>query len=277
MKIIDAHHHLWQYDPQKHGWIDDTMIKLRRDFMPQDLKKEMQSVGVDGCVAVQADTSEQETDFLIDLANQHSFIKGVIGWVDFTADDIEERLQHYAQFESVKGMRHVVQDEPDDEFLLRDDFQHGISQLKQFDLTYDILIFARHLPIAVQFAEQFPDQKFVLDHIAKPDIKQQKMDDWEEGIRQLARHPTMYCKLSGIITEADWDDWKSQDIIPYLDVIMDAFGPDRLMFGSDWPVCILAGSYKQVYELIDNYLQLLTKEERAAILGKNAIEFYELA
>lgn len=276
MKIIDAHHHLWQYDTKKHGWIDDTMSILRRDFMPQDLQKEIQSIGVDGCVAVQADTSEQETDFLIDLANQYSFIKGVVGWVDFTADVIEERLQHYAQFDPVRGMRHIVQDEPDDEFLLREDFQHGISQLRQFDLTYDILIFARHLPVAIQFAEQFPDQKFVLDHIAKPEIKQQKINDWEEGIRQLAQHPKMYCKLSGIITEADWDDWKSQDIIPYLDVVLDSFGPGRLMFGSDWPVCILAGSYKQVYELIYDYLQSLTKQEQAAIFGKNAIEFYNL-
>ncbi|MFH5832210.1 amidohydrolase family protein [Halalkalibaculum sp. DA384] len=273
---IDAHQHFWNYDPQRHGWINEEMKVLKQDFLPLHLKKEMDKVGVEGCVAVQADQTERETDFLLEQAEEHDFVKGVVGWLDIRADNLEERLNHYAEHEALKGLRHIVQDEPDDRFLLQPDFLRGIKTFGDYDLTYDILIYARHLPVAVEFASKFPDQKFVLDHIAKPEIKTQKIEEWENGIRELAKHPKMYCKISGMVTEADWQHWKPKDFTPYLDVVFDAFGADRLMFGSDWPVCTLAAGYREVYELIGDYISGLSQYEQGLIMGKNAIAAYNL-
>lgn len=274
MEIIDAHQHFWRYNASKHSWISDDMEVLRADFLPPDLKKELDRAGVDGCIAVQADQSEEETDFLLELARKYSFIKGVVGWLDLRADDLEERLEHYTGNDYLKGIRHVIQDEPDDWFLLRAGFLRGVEKLREYNLCYDILIFARQLPVAVEFAARFPDHRFVVDHIAKPDIKEQKIVKWEEGIRELARHPKMYCKISGMVTEADWKNWKSEDFKPYLDVVFDAFSPERLMFGSDWPVCTLAVGYQEIYRLVRNYIGGLGPEEQAMILGGNAREFY---
>jgi len=276
MAIIDAHQHFWQYDPDRHSWLTEEMASLRRDFMPPDLKPLLDKNGVDGCVAVQADQTERETKFLLELANQYDFIKGVVGWLDLQADNLEERLQRFHQHKFLKGLRHIVQDEPDDRFLLRPDFLRGVKLLQEFELTYDILIYARHLPVAVEFASKFPDQPFVLDHIAKPEIKNQKIDAWEQGIRELAKHPEMYCKISGMVTEADWESWQPEDLQPYLDVVFDAFGPDRLIFGSDWPMCTLASSYKQVLDIVKNYIQRYPKEDQEKIMGKNVKQFYNL-
>ncbi|MFH5883647.1 amidohydrolase family protein [Halalkalibaculum sp. DA3122] len=273
---IDAHQHFWNYDPQRHGWINEEMKVLKQDFLPLHLKKEMDKVGVEGCVAVQADQTERETDFLLEQAEEHDFVKGVVGWLDIRADNLEERLNHYAEHEALKGLRHIVQDELDDRFLLQPDFLRGIKTFGDYDLTYDILIYARHLPVAVEFASKFPDQKFVLDHIAKPEIKTQEIEEWENGIRELAKHPKMYCKISGMVTEADWQHWKPEDFTPYLDVVFDAFGADRLMFGSDWPVCTLAAGYREVYELIGDYISGLSQYEQGLIMGKNAIAAYNL-
>ncbi|MDR8392721.1 amidohydrolase family protein [Aliifodinibius sp. S!AR15-10] len=273
---IDSHQHFWNYDPQKHAWINEEMSVLKRDFLPPDLKSEIDSVDIDGSVAVQASQTEVETQFLLDLADKYDYVKGVVGWLDIRDDNFEQRLNHFSQFDALKGLRHIVQDEPDDRFLLQPDFLGGIKTLSNFDLTYDILIFARHLPVAVEFASKFSDQKFVLDHIAKPEIKDQKIDEWEEGIRELAKHPKMYCKVSGMVTEADWDQWQPDDFRPYLDVVFDAFGTDRLMFGSDWPVCLLAGDYKEVYKLVKSYIDTFTDIEQTKLLGGNAQQFYNL-
>lgn len=252
------------------------MQVLKCDFMPPDLKKEMKKAEIDGCVAIQADQSENETEFLLALAEEHDFIKGVVGWVDLRASEVEKRLRHYSQINAFKGVRHLVQDEPDDHFLLRDDFLKGIEKLSKYGLSYDILIYPRHLSTVDKFVSKFPNQRFVLDHIAKPKIGKREIKDWEQGIRPLSQHPKLYCKLSGMITEADWENWEPEDFRPYLDVILDAFGPDRLMFGSDWPVCTLAGDYSQVIEIVKNFIESLSITEQEKIMEGNAKRFYDL-
>ncbi|BAX78493.1 amidohydrolase family protein [Labilibaculum antarcticum] len=278
MKVqkVDSHQHFWNYCPEKHSWLSDEMAVLKNDFAPKDLLKNLQAIDFDACVAVQADQTEGETDFLIELANQNPFIKGVVGWVDFRADNLRERLVHYSKFPALKGFRHVVQDEPDDNFLLGEKFCNGIAMLEEFGFTYDILIFAKHLGASADFVAKFPNQKFVLDHIAKPEIKDQKIEAWAEGIQKLASFPNVSCKLSGIVTEADWTNWTESDIIPYLNVVFNAFGAERLMIGSDWPVCTLAGSYQKVMNLIIEQIKDYTASEQEAILGGNAIKFYQL-
>lgn len=278
MKVqkIDAHQHFWNYCPEKHSWISDEMSILQKNFAPKDLKVNLEAVNFDGCVAVQADQTEAETDFLIDLANRNPFIKGVVGWVDFRAGNLRERLVHYSKFPVVKGFRHVVQDEQDDNFILGEKFCNGIALLQEFGFTYDILIFAKHLNASAEFVAKFPNQRFVLDHIAKPEIKDQKIEAWADGIRKLASFPNVSCKLSGIVTEADWKNWTEADIIPYLNVVFDAFGAERLMIGSDWPVCTLAGSYQKVMNLIIEKTKEYSTTEQEAILGGNAIKFYQL-
>lgn len=276
MAIIDSHQHFWNYDPERHDWITDRMSVLKRDFLPPDLEKEVKKTGVDGCIAVQADQTEAETESLLELAEKYEIVRGVVGWLDIQADNFEERLEHYAKYRFFKGLRHIVQDEPEDRFLLRNDFLRGIEILGNYELTYDILIYSRHLPVAVEFVRRFPDHKFVLDHLAKPKIKDREIEAWEDGIRKMAGHPGTCCKISGLVTEADWEFWKAADFKPYLDVIFDAFGTDRLMFGSDWPVCTLAASYREVYKLVVDYIGQFSEEERQKIMGGNAVRFYGL-
>jgi L-fuconolactonase len=253
------------------------MAAIRRDFLPGDLKPELDAAGYDGCVAVQAPQTEAETEFLLDLAAQYDFIRGVVGWVDLRAGNAEERLAHFAQFSKLVGVRHIVQAEPDDEFLLDPAFGRGIGLLQKFNLTYDILIYPRHLPIAARFAAHFPDQPFVLDHLAKPFIKDHEIEPWARHLRELARHENVHCKLSGMVTEADWIAWDRDDFTPYLDVALEAFGPGRLMIGSDWPVCKVAAGYGEVMALVEEYVARLTPTESAAILGENASRFYGLS
>jgi L-fuconolactonase len=272
---IDAHHHLWKYTPETHGWIDESMAVLKRDYMPQELGENLKYSGYTGCVAVQASQTEEETEFLLAHAEKYPFIKGVVGWLDLRHRDIDRRLKHFGKFEKLKGLRHVVQDEPDDDFLLRDDFLRGIALLSKYNLTYDLLIFPRHLNVAEKFVSKFPTQKFVLDHIAKPDIKNCAISPWKEGIRKLAKHQNVWCKLSGMVTEANWSGWKNDDFTPYLDEVFSAFGPDRLMIGSDWPVCTLAGSYAKVMGVVEKYLDNFDADVRQKVLGQNAINFYK--
>lgn len=271
---IDAHHHLWKYAPETHDWIDNSMRLLKRDFLPGHLYDEMQPAAYNGCVAIQASQTEQETDFLIREAEKYPFIKGVVGWLDLRNPFLDKKLEYYRKFPVLKGLRHVVQDEPDENFLLNKDFMRGISLLEKYNLTYDILIFPRHLKVANEFVRHFPNQKFVLDHIAKPMIKKSIIFPWKEDILRLAEHENVYCKVSGMATEADWNLWEYEDFIPYLDVVFEAFGVDRLMIGSDWPVCKLAGSYKEVMEIVENYLPDDRSKEK--VLGRNAIKFYGL-
>jgi L-fuconolactonase len=260
MLTIDAHQHFWYYNSVKHSWIDDEMAVIRRDFLPQDLQPFLQQSKVDGCVAVQADQTEEETDFLITLATQHSFIKGVVGWVDLRAADIAEKLERYQRFPIVKGFRHVLQGE----------------ELRLFGFTYDILIFPQHLPAALQLVQQFPDQKFVVDHIAKPYIKRGELAPWDKDIRALAACKNVYCKVSGMVTEADYHYWKEEQFTPYLDVVLEAFGPQRILYGSDWPVCLVAAEYHQQLRLVKNHFSSLSVTEQAAIFGGNAVTFYNL-
>jgi len=276
MVKIDAHHHLWKYSPVTHGWINDEMRVLKRDFLPEELQQELISKSYQGSVAVQASQSEDETKFLLEQAAQYPFIKGVVGWLDLQHPAIEEKLEHFTRFDLLKGLRHVVQDEPDDNFLLGKDFVYGISVLSKYNLAYDILIFPKHLKVAYEFVSRFPSQKFVLDHIAKPDIKNKALSPWKEDIKRLALHKNVYCKLSGMVTEANWQYWEKEDFIPYLDVVFEAFGPDRLMIGSDWPVCTLAGGYGEVMGIVETYLNPMDEMTRNKVLGENAIGFYNL-
>ncbi|MGV3588077.1 MAG: amidohydrolase family protein [Adhaeribacter sp.] len=274
---IDAHQHFWQYSPSAYDWIDDTMKPLQQDFLPEQLAPLLQQNNFSGSVAVQALQTEAETEFLLNLAAKHDFIKGVVGWTDLQAVDVETKLSRLAQNPKLKGLRHVVQAEPDDQFLLRPNFLRGINLLHKFNLTYDILIYPKHLPVATKFVAKFPNQPFVLDHIAKPFIKDHQLQPWAQHIRNLAEHPHVYCKLSGMVTEADWHHWQPSDFKPYIDVVTEAFGPDRLMIGSDWPVCTLAGSYTKVMCLVKDYLNQFSKDEQEKILGRNAIQFYKLS
>jgi L-fuconolactonase len=275
MNRIDAHQHFWKFDPVRDSWIDETMQKIQKDFLPKDLLPLLQENQFSGCVAVQASQSEDETNFLVNLAAKNNFIKGVVGWVDLRGVTIEERLNHFSSNKIIKGFRHVVQGEPDD-FMLRKDFQNGISALKQFNFTYDILIFHRQLPAAIELVNQFPDQPFVIDHIAKPDIKSGDIVSWKKGIQEISKAENVFCKISGMVTEADWKNWKTDDLKPYLDVIFENFSADKLMFGSDWPVLNVASNYAEVIKTLENYMAQLTIENQNKIWFQNAVSFYKL-
>lgn len=272
---IDAHQHFWKYDSVRDSWIDDTMKVIRKDFLPSDLSPIYRKNGIDGCVAVQADQSEEETLFLLEHAKENPFIKGVVGWVDLLSEKVDERLAHFSQNKKFKGVRHIVQDEAND-FMLRTDFQNGIQKLQKYDLTYDILVFPPQLPIAIKLVQKFPEQPFILDHIGKPFIKEGKIKNWKRDIETLAKFPNVYCKVSGMFTEADWKNWNEDDFIHYLDVVFNSFGVDRVLFGSDWPVCLLAVSYKKQLNFLDSYIGKFLPVEREKIMGGNSIEFYNL-
>jgi len=271
---IDAHQHFWRYSAEEYDWIDDSMASLRRDFLPLDLKPELDAAGFDACIAVQARQTLGETRWLLALADENPFIAGVIGWVDLRDESVREQLAELSENPRLVGVRHVVQAEPDDRFLLRPDFLRGIAALQEFDLTYDILIYPRHLPVAVEFVSRFPQQHFVLDHLAKPFIKAQTIEPWASNIRELARFPNVFCKVSGMVTEADWTSWKPEHFQPYLETALQAFGPDRLMIGSDWPVCRVAGSYGKVMSLVIEFLDQHAPDAREKLLGGNAQRAY---
>jgi len=274
--VIDSHQHFWIYEPVKHEWIDDSMSTIRKNFLPEDLKTVYTQNSIEGCIAVQADQTIEETDFLIDLAAKNEFIKGVVGWVDLRAESINRDLEHYSKQALVKGFRHVVQGESDPNFVLRPHFLRGISALKAYNYTYDILVFPHQLGAMLELVKRFPNQQFVIDHAAKPYIKDGFYDGWASLMTEIGKHPNVYCKLSGFITEADYKKWTPVQIQPYLDLVLEAFGPGKLLFGSDWPVCLVAGNYKRVKALITNFIANLSASEQAAIMGKNAIKFYNI-
>jgi L-fuconolactonase len=273
---VDAHQHFWFYNPEEYAWIDDSMAPLRRDFLPEDLCPELEDAGFDGTVAVQVRQSVAETKWLLELAARVPYIAGVVGWIDLQAPDIDRQLEPLAADPKLVGIRHIVQSEPDDCFLLRPQFLCGIGALEKFDLAYDILIYPRHLPAAKEFVQRFPRQRFVLDHLAKPSIKSAALEPWSRDLRRLAEFQNVYCKLSGLVTEADWRNWKPADIAPYLDVAMECFGPERLMVGSDWPVCTLAAPYRNVMNLVSEYLSGESQAVQDAIFGGNAVTFWNL-
>ena len=274
--VIDSHQHFWIYEAEKHAWIDDDMKVIRKNFLPEDLKIVYQENNIDGCVAVQADQTLAETDFLLDLTEKNDFIKGVVGWVDLRASNIDEVLKQYSKFPKLKGFRHVVQGEADHNFMLRPDFLNGIAALEKYNFTYDILIFPHQLGAALELVRYFPNQKFVIDHIAKPYLKDGFYDGWAVLMKAIGEHKNVYCKLSGMTTEADYNNWTPEQIEPYMQLVLDAFGANRILFGSDWPVCLVAGNYTKTKELVTNFIAKLSSEEQAAIMGGNAMQFYNL-
>ena len=273
---IDAHQHFWHYSAEEYGWIGSDVEILKKDHLPADLAPLLESADIGGTVAVQARQTLAETEWLLQLADNYSLIKGIVGWVDLRSPELQGQLERFCAHPRFRGVRHVVQDEPDDRFMLREDFIRGLGMLAEFDLTYDILIFPRHLPVACELVARFPDQRFVLDHIAKPLIKDGEVTPWDADMRRLTAFPSVFCKVSGMVTEADWHQWQPADFRPYLDVVFAAFGSRRIMFGSDWPVCTLAGTYADVVEIVSDYVQQLSEEEQADVWGETARRFYGL-
>jgi len=271
---LDSHQHFWRYNPAHQVWMTDRMDVLRRDYLPPELLPLLQAIEFDGTIAVQARQMPEETEWLLELANTYKFIKGVVGWVDLRSDRVEGQLARFAAQPGFVGVRHVVHDEPDDLFMLGAAFRRGISLLKGHDLTYDLLLFPRHLPVAVKLVQEFPDQPFVLDHIAKPDIANGALSPWREHLKELAGFPNVWCKVSGMVTEARWKSWSPADFKPFLDTIFEFFGSRRVMIGSDWPVCTLSGDYASTMRIVMDHLRTFGPEERELVLGGNCAKFY---
>ena len=273
--MIDAHVHFWKYNPIKDAWITDEMGLLQRNFFLQDLQPVLHENGVTGIIAVQADQSENETDFLLQLSNKSPFIKGIVGWVDLQNKNLEDKLLYWSEYPVIKGFRHIVQAESDG-FLRKEAFVNGIKLLKSFDFTYDILIYPNQLKEAIQFVNKYPNQKFILDHCAKPCIRDQKINEWKIEIKEIAKNENVYCKVSGLVTEAKWNEWKTEDLYPYLDVVFESFGTDRILFGSDWPVILLSSTYNKWKNLLEKYMLQFSDEEKQKVFDTNAIKFYNL-
>jgi L-fuconolactonase len=272
---IDAHHHFWKYSAAQYEWIDDAMSAIRRDFLPSDLAKEIREVGIEGAISVQARQTLQETRWLLAIAAQNDFIKGVIGWVPLTDPSVRDELDLLRGDPRLRAVRQVVQGEPDG-YLLRRDFNAGVSVLQEIGLTYDLLIQERQLPEATRFVDQHPQQVFVLDHLAKPPLRENRLEPWRQNLRELARRENVYCKVSGLVTEADLEAWTEAQLQPYLETALEAFGPARLMFGTDWPVCLVACSYRRWYDVICRFAASLWPEEKTSLFGRTAARAYRL-
>ncbi len=273
--MIDAHVHFWKYNKIRDEWITDEMKIIQKDFLPQDLQPVLSENNIDGVVAVQADQSEDETNFLIALAEQYSFIKGIVGWVDFQNENIENKLLYYSKFAQVKGFRHILQAEPND-FFKNKKFLNGVEVLKKYDFTYDLLIYESQLKEAVEFVNYFPAQKFIIDHCAKPSIRDKSIIQWKKWMTEISKRKNIFCKLSGLITEAKWNQWEEKDLYPYLDVVFNCFATERIVFGSDWPVMLLSGNYKLWKNLLEKYMNNFSAFEREKVFTQNAIDFYNL-
>lgn len=276
MLRIDSHQHFWKFDPVRDSWINDDMSVIQKDFLPADLDPLLKQNGFDGCVTVQSDQSEAENEFQLNNAIQHDFIKGVVGWVDLCSPQVEERLAYYSQFSKMKGFRHVLQGENDRAFMLQPAFMNGIHLLKKYHFTYDILIFPDQFRHTREFVKAFPEQPFVIDHIAKPYIKGKKINEWKKDMEAIAAHENVCCKVSGMVTEADWKQWKAEDFKPYIDAVVTAFGINRIMYGSDWPVCLVAASYEKMLGIVKDHFASFTQNEQELFFGGNAITFYNL-
>jgi len=277
MDKIDAHQHFWQFDPVRDSWITWEMQAIRRDFLPDHLHPLLEEGGIDGTVLVQADQSETENEFLLGLADAYDFIKGVVGWVDLRHPEVEGRLSHYKTFPKMKGFRHVLQGENDRALMLNPNFKRGIGALASYGYTYDILIYPDQLGYSRELVAAFPDQPFVIDHIAKPHIKDRYItEEWRSAIHAVAAFPNVFCKISGMVTEADWHHWKPEHLRVYIDTVVEAFGTARILYGSDWPVCLVAATYGQVLQVVKDYFADFSADEQAAFFGGNAINFYKL-
>jgi len=271
---IDSHQHFWRFNKEDFTWMNDQMHSIKKDQLPENLTSELRAIGFDGSVAVQARQSLEETNWLLELAGRNDFIKGVVGWIDLRSPDVEKQLEYYSNHSKLVGVRHVVHDEPNDDFILQSDFIRGIRLLQKFNLTYDLLIFPKHLPNTIKVVEQFPKLTFILDHIAKPLIKDSVISPWKEDIERLAQYPNVFCKVSGMVTEAKWNQWKLHDFTPYLDVVFNAFGCNRIMIGSDWPVCKVTGSYQRVMNIVLSYIENFSDTDKAMVLGGTACKAY---
>ncbi len=276
MQKIDGHVHFWDYDADRNSWITDDMAVLRKDFLPGDIQPLLKANAMDGCMLVQVNQSESENDFFLKLASEHTFVKGIVGWVDLCAENIRERLDHYRQFLKVRGFRHILQGETDRAFMLRTDFGNGIGALHEYGFTYDLLIYPDQLPYSVQLVKAFPEQSFIIDHLAKPEIRNMEIEIWKKYIVNLSSMDNVYCKLSGMVTEAHWNNWTKKTLTPYVDVVVECFGINRIVFGSDWPVCLLAGSYGEVLGVVEDYFSSFSIPEQEKIFGGNAVDFYGL-
>jgi len=273
---IDAHQHFWQFDPVRDSWINEEMAVIQKDFLPSDLQPILQQNNIDGCVVVQSDQTEKDNEFQLANAGSFDFIKAVVGWVNLQDKAVEDRLAYYSSFKKMKGFRHVLQGEQDRALMLKPAFMNGISKLQKFGFTYDILIFPDQLKYAAELVAAFPDQKFVIDHIAKPNIKDKYTNGWKKDMEALAGYENLYCKISGMVTEADWKNWNREDFFPYIDTIVETFGTNRIIFGSDWPVCLVAASYQQMIQIVKDYFDPFTGNEKEKFFGNNAVEFYNL-
>jgi len=276
MKVIDTHHHYWNYNPVEFDWIDEEMAVIRKSYLPEDLKATLSLTSVSGVITVQARQSLDETNWLLGLAAENDFMKGVVGWLPLHSNDFEKVLEEYQQNRWLKGVRHVIQGEPDPEFILGKAFNAGISQLKKFNLVYDILILEHQLPNTIKFVDRHPKQQFVLDHIAKPRIKANKLQPWAKLLTELARRENVSCKISGMVTEADYKRWTPQQLEPYFNVVLEAFGPGRLMFGSDWPVCLVATDYKKWLAQVGKVVDGFSENEKELFFHKNAEKLYQI-
>lgn len=273
---IDAHQHYWNYDPIRHDWIDESMKVIRKDFLPTDLSIEMKKNSIDGTIAVQVDENDEENYFLLKLTEENEFIKGIVGWMDLKSQTAEEQMQHWKQYQKIKGFRCIMQGKSDELYLKNDLFISQVKKLASYEFTYDLLVYHDQLPSLIRFVEKLPDNKIILDHLGKPDIKNREIKTWKENIKILAQHPGIYCKLSGLVTEANHNNWKYDDLMPYLEIASEAFGVDRICFGSDWPVCHVAGSYTEVVGVIEQFSSQLNKEEKEKLFGTNTMKFYNL-
>lgn len=270
---LDAHQHFWKYEKETHSWITDEMNVIRRDFPPGDLLPLLEEAKIDGSIAVQADETLRETEYLLDLADQNMWIKGVVGWANLGNDRLDDVLDMFSSQKKLKGFREVLQSK-DPDFMLRKEFIRGIHKLGKRGYTYDILIFPTHLDATLQLVSKCPDQPFVIDHLAKPNIKDGEWKVWKKKLALLAERELVHCKLSGMVTEADLKKWKPEDLMPFLEIALELFGPRRLMYGSDWPVCLVAAEYEQVFDVVDRFTDSLSAGEKARVLGDTAKEFY---
>jgi L-fuconolactonase len=276
MQRIDSHQHFWHYDPSRQSWMTNEMQVLKRNYLPEDLLPLLQQCGLGGCIAVQASQTREENDFLLGLAAAHPFIKGVVGWIDWQSQDIKEQLAYYQKVEKMKGFRHVIHDEPDKDFMLQPGFINYVTEVLQHGFVYDILIFDYHLPNTLQFLQQLPAKAMVIDHIAKPKISKTEIRQWKKDLKEIAAHTHIYCKISGMVTEAVWKQWKYEDFVPYMDTVMELFGPDRVLYGSDWPVCTLSASYADTYGIVGRYFEQMSAAEKEKFFGGNATAVYGL-
>lgn len=277
MPVIDAHQHFWKYNAEEFEWINAEMHDIKKNFLPEHLYPLLKKNNIDGCVSVQTRQTEEENNFLLNLAERFDFIKGVVGWVDLMADDVEDKLVKLHHFKKLKGIRHILQGEKNRALMLEPAFKKGISLLNKFDFTYDILIYPDQLQYALELIKLFPAQKFVIDHLAKPYIKSEQIEQWQKDIEKFKLHDNVYCKISGMVTEAAWKNYSPETFKPYLNVITETFGTKRVMYGSDWPVCLVAASsYSEVIEIVKQYFSSFSQSEKDNFFGNNALQFYDL-